>query len=61
LENEFDRRVEEFNFQTNGNEHDEERMHIIPVSLIKNTNSFNNLFFMNRCRWYYHHQVQLMK
>jgi hypothetical protein len=32
LEHEFDRRVEEFNFQTNGNEHEEERINIIPVS-----------------------------
>jgi hypothetical protein len=34
LEHEFDRRVEEFNFQSNGNENDEERINLIPVSLI---------------------------
>jgi len=34
LEHEFDRRVEEFNFQSNGNENDEERFNLIPVSLI---------------------------
>lgn len=39
LEHEFDRRVEEFNFQTNGTENDEERMNIIPVCL---ANIFGN-------------------
>ena len=32
LEHEFDRRVEEFHLQTNGNDHEEERITIIPVS-----------------------------
>ncbi len=46
LEHEFDRRVEEFNFQTNGNENDEERMNIIPVSFIirGGKKMFNNVF-----------------
>ncbi|CAF5159351.1 unnamed protein product, partial [Rotaria sp. Silwood1] len=30
LEHEFDRRVEEFNFHTNGNDNEEERINIIP-------------------------------
>ncbi|UJR35275.1 hypothetical protein I4U23_028039 [Adineta vaga] len=34
LEHEFDRRVEEFNFHTNGNENEEERINIIPISTI---------------------------
>jgi hypothetical protein len=45
LEHEFDRRVEEFNFQTNTNENDEERINIIPVSSIHrySQQSLNNL------------------
>lgn len=31
LEHEFDRRVEEFHFQSNGSENDEERVNAIPV------------------------------
>lgn len=31
LEHEFDRRVEEFHFQSNGTENDEERFNVIPV------------------------------
>jgi len=46
LEHEFDRRVEEFNFQTNANENDEERINIIPVSSIHSHSqqSLNHLF-----------------
>ncbi|CAF3795794.1 unnamed protein product [Rotaria magnacalcarata] len=34
LENEFDRRVEEFNSHTNGNDNDDERVNIIPISVL---------------------------
>ncbi|CAF4442870.1 unnamed protein product, partial [Adineta steineri] len=42
LEHEFDRRVEEFNFQSNGNDIEEERMNIIPVNKIDQTKKENN-------------------
>ncbi len=45
MEHEFDRRVEEFNFQTNGNENEEERINIIPGSLINKKKYPNNLFY----------------
>lgn len=32
LEHEFDRRVEEFHLQTNGNDHEDERVNAVPVS-----------------------------
>ncbi len=44
MEHEFDRRVEEFNFQSNGNDNDDERVNIIPVSLINNFKPLDALF-----------------
>ncbi|CAF0787688.1 unnamed protein product [Adineta ricciae] len=42
LEHEFDRRVEEFTFQTNGAEIEEERMNIIPISTVSPSSDAND-------------------
>ncbi|CAF0761282.1 unnamed protein product [Adineta steineri] len=42
LEHEFDRRVEEFNFQSNGNDIEEERMNIIPISTVSPSQNQND-------------------
>ncbi|CAF2382178.1 unnamed protein product [Rotaria sp. Silwood2] len=47
LEHEFDRRVEEFNFHTNGNDNEEERINMIPISTILPTTSPNATDEMN--------------
>ena len=48
LEHEFDRRVEEFHFQGNGNDHDDERRNVMPVSSSTGKNVTRHVMFLLR-------------